>query len=143
MAEESFYQLYIAQNGASITTVVLRSTLEKVQGCIHEGRPFGIWMKSEGKRLTGLTINPMAGGVTLSSSPALRIPLTKQGAIAKTEGELDKYLEPKDQSRGELSFPDWRPRMGLRAEEQERAAPTKQPMPEVESETEEPPGPPS
>lgn len=108
MSDESeFFQVYCAQNGANVTAVMARRDVEKLQSAINEGRPYGIWIKSAEGRLTGLTVNPLMGGLTLSISAAQRIPLTQDGQIAQTQASLAKWLEPADQARGKLIFPEW------------------------------------
>ena len=136
MAEAELYQVYLAQSGANLTTILSKGDVARVQDAIHKGRPFGVWMRSGGKRLTGLTVSPMVGGLTLSISPPTRIPMTKANTIAQRESEVDHYLEPKDQPRGELAFPGWG-----ELDPFARIEGAKAPEPEQAPEATDPPGP--
>lgn len=104
---KQYYNLYLAQNGHNLSCVVTRETLTEVQQAIHNGIPFGLWFRLQGNVLTGLTLNPVMGGVVCNVSPALRIPITATGQPATNSAEVAKWVEPHEQALGEVTYPGW------------------------------------
>lgn len=133
------YNVYIGQGGNNMTAVMTREGVAELQRLLHEGRPFGIWIRQDKGRLTGFTVSPRAGGVILSISPALRIPLRKDGAVAQNQAEVDRWLEPHEQPQGELVEPDWDVLPMPRERARPRVVPEQQ---GEEPEAAPPPGPP-
>ena len=102
-----FFNVYVSQQGSNFSAVGTESQVRELQAAIHEGRPFGLWARSDGGVLTGITCNPSTGGLVLNLSPALRIPLRADGQVAQSQGEVAKWLEPWEQPAALVQYPAW------------------------------------
>lgn len=101
------YLCYTAQHGGNVSVILDDDQVKEVQTNLHRGRPFGVWFRTDAQRLTGLTINPVMGGVTFSASPAQPIPVNQHGQPAQSEAEVAGYIAPEDQPQGFIAYPHW------------------------------------
>lgn len=116
-----YFSLYLAQNGHTLTCVVDQSKADQIHTLIDSGVAFGVYMDqkqfnpdgSELRRNTGLIVNPRQGGLLVSMSSALRIPLDKNGQPAQTQAAVHRWLEPDEQVQGEIVVPGWADRAAL------------------------------